>query len=106
LLLIGWQSHHGILDLGKTHGQRLTHGRVPDKSEARTVPKAADAAQPLMNTGDCRVLAFPVTPGQKPEKIGATGFEPATSWSQRKKGHFWHHFAENGMARHIAASMT
>jgi hypothetical protein len=63
------------------------------------VPKAADAAQPLMNTGDCHILALPVTPGQKPEKVGATGFEPATSWSQTKNGDFWHIVAGYGTLR-------
>jgi hypothetical protein len=35
LLLLGWESHHGIFNLGKTHVKRLIHGRAPDKREAR-----------------------------------------------------------------------
>ncbi len=56
-----------------------------NRSQAVTVSNALDATQPLMNTGDCHILTFPVTPCQKLEKVGATGFEPATSWSQTKR---------------------
>jgi hypothetical protein len=68
--------------------QIASHGLVQagqNGSPAVTVSNVPDAAQPLMNKGDCHVLAFPVTPCQSPEKVGATGFEPATSWSQKIK---------------------
>jgi hypothetical protein len=57
-----------------------SHGLVPagqNGSHAVTAPKVPDTAQTLMNTGDCHILAFPVMPSQKSEKVGATGFEPA-----------------------------
>jgi integrase len=57
-----------------------SHDLVPagqNGSHAVTAANMSNGAQPLMNTGDCHVLACPVTPGQNPEKVGATGFEPA-----------------------------
>ena len=57
----------------------------PNGSHPVTAPKVPDTTQPLMNTGDCHILTFPVTPCPKSEKVGATGFEPATSWSQTKR---------------------
>jgi hypothetical protein len=43
-------------------------------SQAVTVPKIANGSQPLMNTGDCHVPSFAVTPGQKTGMVRDAGF--------------------------------
>jgi integrase len=57
-----------------------SHDLVPagqNGSHSVTAENMPNGSQTLMNTGNCHVLACPVTPGPNPKKVGATGFQCA-----------------------------